>query len=222
MGASNSTITGGNLAFEQYEPAGVYDAQNPANTTVGAYDSDVFNATPQNPAVGISDGVIAGTSVEGIITVPTGTTLVQDASNVISGAQGLTKSGGGTLQLFGTNTFGGSRGYWYYDGNGSNFVAPTSGAPLTINAGRLEFNVDANLGDAASPIYMNGGTLAPLGTSASSRNITLASTVANIIDVGTGASFTVGGVVSGNGLTKAGAGDRSDRVQYLRRARLER
>ena len=125
VGASPSTISGGNLAFEQYEPKGVYDEQNPGNTTIGAYATDPF----QGPAVGVSDGVIAGTSKEAVFTVPSGTTLVQDASNVIAGAQGLTKSGGGTLQLFGNNTFGGSRAYYNYDGNRPPLVPATSALP---------------------------------------------------------------------------------------------
>ena len=40
VGATTSTIAGGNLAFDQDEPPGVYDLQNPANTTAGAYASD--------------------------------------------------------------------------------------------------------------------------------------------------------------------------------------
>ena len=203
VGTSPSTISGGNLAFEQYQPAGVYNPGNPFLSTAGAYDGDPYSG----PAAGVTDGAVDGSAKEAIITVPTGATLIQDASNVISGAQGLTKSGGGTLRLLGNNTFGALKDYWYYDGNGfSSEVTPGTPMPLTINAGRLEFNTDANLGYSGSPIFINGGILAPLQTSSSSRAITLASLGTNTIDVGDSATYTVAGLVSGNALTKNGAG----------------
>ena len=82
-GSANSSVTGGNLAFQQNYPAGVYDDQNPGNTTAGAYATDPF----QGHADGITDGAIPTSIHEAVITVPSGATLVQDASNVISGAR---------------------------------------------------------------------------------------------------------------------------------------
>ena len=146
--------------------------------------------------------------------------MIQDSTNSISGLQGLTKSGGGTLRLLGTNTFGGTKEFWYFDGSVVTAVGPSAAtvfpfvpatdgsvsAPLTINAGRLEFNVDANLGYALSAIVINGGTLAPLQSSTSSRAIVLASLGNNVIDVGSSGNFSTSGQVTGNALTKNGAG----------------
>jgi autotransporter-associated beta strand protein len=58
-------------------------------------------------------------------------------SGVISGNNGLTKSGDGTLRLTGANTFEG---------------------PLTINAGRIEFTSLSSLGAGTSPITLGGTT----------------------------------------------------------------
>ncbi len=56
-------------------------------------------------------------------------------NGVISGANGLTKSGNGTLELGGANTFTG---------------------PLTINSGLIRLSSPANLGGDSSPIILNG------------------------------------------------------------------
>ena len=198
VGTASSSITGGELSFQDYRPQGDYNTQ-----AIGAYDKDPFSFTD---AQGITDGVTPGSSNEAVITVPTGSTLIQDSTNVISGTQGLTKSGGGTLKLQGTNTFGSSRAYFYFDGSSVTPVAAGTPQPVTINAGRLEFNVDANLGATASAIFINGGTLALQSASTSSRSITLASLGAIFIDAQSGVDFTVNGKVTGNALTKNGGG----------------
>ena len=145
-----------------------------------------------------TDGFTGATSIvvdsanEGIITVPSGATLTIGSD--VHGDQGLTKSGQGTLRLTGTNTYG------------ANTLAVTDANRTTINAGVLEFNTDSNLGAANANISINGGTLRPLATSTSARNVSLDSPAPNIIDTGTGADFTITGIVSGRALTKNGAG----------------
>ncbi len=207
-GTAGTSITGGRLSFENYYPAGTQDTNQPLLIfTPGAFATNPLSATPGNPAMGITDGPM--TSNEGVITVPTGGTLTQDASNVMAGGQGLTKSGGGTLQLFGTNLFGASKAYGRLTTTEGEFGDPesaVSGSPLTIDAGRLEFNVDVNLGDAASPVVLNGGTLAPLMSSTGTRGINLATTSTNTIDVAPSASYSTSGLVIGNALTKMGNG----------------
>ncbi len=124
---------------------------------------------------------------EAIVTAPTGGTLA--ISSVIGGTGGLTKSGGGVLQLTGTNTYGSQ-----------------AGSLTTINSGTLEFNSDSNLGTAGRGISINGGTLRPLTSATISRAVSLSSVGANTIDVGSGTNATFAGNVTGNGLVKTGSG----------------
>ncbi|HYO08697.1 MAG TPA: autotransporter-associated beta strand repeat-containing protein, partial [Tepidisphaeraceae bacterium] len=125
---------------------------------------------------------------EGVITViGAGNTLT--IGSKITGLEGLTKSGDGSLVLSSTtSTFGGGS------------------VPITINAGNLKFADDANLGNAGNEIRINGGTLWPTASTTSARKIDLSSVGTNAIHVDSGV-FTAGGVVSGNALTKRGAGD---------------
>ncbi len=142
-------------------------------------------------------------SEEGVITVPaTGNTLT--ISSTIAGAKGITKSGFGDVVLTGTNTYGVDPIALTLDPN----------ARTTINAGKLSVSNDGALGNVGVPIYLNGGTLGATATftTPASRTITLASVLANTIEVGALATteLTVDGKVSGspvsNSLTKTGAG----------------
>ncbi|MEA2707576.1 MAG: hypothetical protein QOF78_177, partial [Phycisphaerales bacterium] len=172
VGTGASSISGGNLSFE---------------------DSTLFT----DPESGITSIQVASVE-EGIITVPTGSSLA--ISSDVSGGLGITKSGGGTLSLSGNNNYG----------HMLNGGPDTLGGKTTINAGVLEFTLDSNLGDTNAEVVLNGGTLRPLGTSSSSRGIELGSKGRNAIEVGVGATFTVNGTVistaTGNALTKSGPG----------------
>lgn len=120
-----------------------------------------------------------------------GGTLTVDAT--ITGAVGLTKSGGGQLILSGTNTYTGA---------------------TYLNGGVTSISNNANLGSASTgaAVYMNGGTLAATASmaldngGANARGIVLGGN-GGTLDVATGQTLTVSGVLSGDGpLAKTGAG----------------
>ena len=118
-----------------------------------------------------------------------GVTLTQAAINAtvatgnISGAFALTKAGLGTLVLNGSNTMSG----------------------VTVNNGILSVSDGSNLGDVnvASAITLNGGALRASGTFATNRALTATS---GAVDVVSGASLTLTGVISGAAFIKTGAG----------------
>ncbi|TIS51156.1 autotransporter outer membrane beta-barrel domain-containing protein [Mesorhizobium sp.] len=127
------------------------------------------------------------TSGRGVTLLAGGGTFRTDAdltlTNVIGGAGALTKTGAATLTLTGTNPYAGG---------------------TFIDGGVLSVSADANLGNAAGQLTLNGGTLQNTAAFASTRNATLNvaggtfETDANLIWSG-----TVGGA---GGLTKTGAG----------------
>ncbi len=102
----------------------------------------------------------------------------------ISGAGRVVKSGWGTLELTGTNTFGGG---------------------MTVTDGTLRVTRDANLGAAAGGLTLDRGTLATAGAFDTSRTVRLEQF--GIIDVQGGTTLGLNGRVSGNGvLLKQGGG----------------
>ncbi|AXA71961.1 hypothetical protein CE205_15810 [Achromobacter insolitus] len=114
--------------------------------------------------------------------VATGTSL--GLAGVVSGNGGLVKQGGGTLVLSGSNS---------HDGG------------TTIEAGTLQIDRDANLGDAIGGLAFHGGALATTGSFTSSRAVTLAQT--GRFDVAASTTLGVNGAVSGaGGLVKSGGG----------------
>ncbi|WP_333605857.1 autotransporter-associated beta strand repeat-containing protein, partial [Novosphingobium sp.] len=105
--------------------------------------------------------------------------------SALIGNSQLVKSDLGTLVLSGTNNYtGGTR----------------------IDAGTLRISSDANLGDAAGALTLNGGTLGTTATMSSNRAVDLLGAGTLLTDPGT--TLTLGGTVSGTGgFTKAGVGD---------------
>lgn len=108
-------------------------------------------------------------------------TATIDAS--LAGTGGLQKEDLGTLVLSGTNTYTGG---------------------TAVNAGTLQISSDANLGDAAGALGIDGATLRTTAAMASARAVTInqgGATVDAQADLG------LSGVVSGaGGLVKTGAG----------------
>lgn len=102
----------------------------------------------------------------------------------LSGASTLVKTDFGTLVLAGNNTYSGG---------------------TDIRGGRLAVSSDANLGDAASALSINGGALATTASFVSGRAISLAQV--GEIEVANTTELVLDGVISGTGsLYKSGAG----------------
>ena len=172
--------TGNTYTAGTYIDAGVVSIS--ADGCLGTGSITLNGGTLRTTATFSSAKAIALTA-DGIIDVNTGTTFTE--SGVISGGFDLTKTNAGTLILSGTNTY--------------------SGGTTTITDGTLSISADANLGDAANTITLNGGTLNTSATFSSARNITLSAD--GTIDVNTGTTFTESGVISGGfDLTKTNAG----------------
>ncbi|KRC81475.1 autotransporter-associated beta strand repeat-containing protein [Sphingomonas sp. Root241] len=109
--------------------------------------------------------------------------ITTTVSSVLTGSAQLVKDMGGTLVLTGVNSYMGG---------------------TAINGGTLSVSSDANLGDAASGLSFNGGTLRTTGTFGSNRAVTLGGTGTFFTQ---GAGLVLGGIVSGPGaLVKDGAG----------------
>ena len=133
-------------------------------------------------------GADAVTSKDAVVNAPGALIDTNDhaatITGTISGNGALTKTGAGTLVLSAVNTFQGG---------------------VTVTAGTVQVNADANLGDAAGGITLNGGTLQTTGSFATGRDTTLTGSGTFNTDANT--ILTSNGAVSGNGsLVKAGDG----------------
>lgn len=146
----------------------------------------ILNAS-SDPA-SIRTGTLNFGGAEGVIT----TVGDMNITSVISGSNGLTKSGRGTLTLGADNSFVG---------------------PLTINAGNVVFSFETALGPAPSgatsgTIVLNGGFLKPQGTMSldPNRGITINSKYTGF-DINENETLTIGASIDGPGaLTKKGRG----------------
>src|SRR5205823_10626906 len=118
--------------------------------------SGTFNigANSDTIAALLGDGSVV-TALGGILTIGSGSNLDSQFDGVISGAGTIAKTGTGTLNLTATNTFGGA------------------GQTVTVNAGRLLWNIDANLGNGANSVTFNGGTLVFMNGFATARGVVL-------------------------------------------------
>lgn len=143
----------------------------------------------------ITGGSLTSGNGQDIIIIQNNTTTggALTVAATLTGAVGLTKSGGGQLILTGANDYTGAT---YLNGgvtsisSNSNLGAVATGAAVNLNGGTLSATASVSLD--------NGGS--------SQRNITVGSN-GGTLDVASGQTLTVSGSVSGDGaLSKTGAG----------------
>ncbi|MGB0468283.1 MAG: autotransporter-associated beta strand repeat-containing protein [Pontibacterium sp.] len=165
---NTTTVTGGTVQIASDTNLGTGDL----TLNGGKLATTATLAMTRNIALGANHGEIDTAD---------GTTLT--SSGVLSGAANLAKSGAGTLQLDGTNTYSGT---------------------TTVTAGTIQVASDANLG--TGDLTLNGGKLATTATLAMTRNIALGANHGEI-DTADGTTLTSSGVLSGAAnLAKSGAG----------------
>ncbi|MBZ9921531.1 autotransporter outer membrane beta-barrel domain-containing protein, partial [Mesorhizobium sp. BR1-1-7] len=136
----------------------------------------------------VQGGGIALTGPSSSIVVGDGTaagaSMTATITSALLGDAQLVKSDLGTLVLTGTNSYTGG---------------------TAINGGTLQVSADANLGDAASALDFNGGTLHTTASFATSRAVSLTGSGTVATDAATSLTFD-GGLTGAGSLTKAGAG----------------
>ncbi|MDQ0513404.1 autotransporter domain-containing protein [Ancylobacter amanitiformis] len=116
--------------------------------------------------------------------VRVGADVSAEIATQIIGSGGLLKTGAGTLELSGVNSYEGG---------------------TTLAMGVLQISDDRNLGDADGGLTFLGGTLATTASLTSNRQVTLSGT--GTFDVADGTIATLAGVVEGpGGLMKQGDG----------------
>jgi autotransporter-associated beta strand protein len=165
--------------------------------TAGTVTIDPAGVTANGPLRFDASNYVIAASGAGKLTLGTSATIeITDGvlnTNItapISGSNGLIKTGGGPLQLSGTNDFSGE---------------------VSINNGALIFGQDVHLGNPNNPIVLKGGILAPSATVtlAATRNVSGNGT----IQVQIGQTLTFNGnaafgaiVLASNDVTHASAG----------------
>ncbi|SDG66878.1 autotransporter-associated beta strand repeat-containing protein [Dyella sp. 333MFSha] len=126
------------------------------------------------------------------------------AAGAVVGNGGLVKNGEGTLSITGVASHTGgttvNEGTLVLSGNN------TYTGGTVINGGTLSIASDANLGDAANAVTLNGGNLTVTSSITTARNIVI-DNGGGSITTDTGATLSQTGSISGNGtLIKLGGG----------------
>ena len=140
-----------------------------------------------------SDSLGAILAYDGTINIPAGLSVTE--SGVLSGTGKLTITGGGSILLSGTNTYGGG---------------------TVINAGTLQINSDSNLGAVpglpTTNITINGATLAVSGQSSavtlpSTRKISIGASGGTISNASSTWGLSINGAISASGPVTISGGD---------------
>ncbi|MHB1078478.1 MAG: beta strand repeat-containing protein [Prosthecobacter sp.] len=186
----NANVTVGSIRFNSA-------ITTPTLTLNGTHtiDSGGILVTPAvaGNATRITGGSITSGNGQDIIIIQNNTSTALTLDATLTGAVGLTKSGGGQLILSGTNDYTGA---------------------TYLNGGITSISSNANLGAVATgaSVNLNGGTLSATASvtldngGSAKRNITLGSN-GGTLDVASGQTLTVSGSLSGEGaLNKTGAG----------------
>lgn len=183
-GAVNAPYANGTFAVFAGEPGAVT-----VNNGSGSVEAQGMQFATDGYTISGDDLTLVGnTSGAAIIRVGDGTLAGADmTANVdvsLGGNAMLEKTDLGTLVLAGVNGYTGG---------------------TAIKGGTIRVSQDANLGDAAGVLSLDGGTLHTTASFDSARNLDLASTGTIVTDDAT--ALTLNGALAGaGGLTKAGAG----------------
>ena len=167
------------------------DAGTLVLTAANSYSggTTIDGGTLQIGAGGTTGSIIGDIDNNGVLVLDRSDAIALDGT--ISGTGSLTKRGGGVLTLTGTNSY--------------------SGGTL-VESGTVQISSDANLGDVAGTLSLQGSTLQAGASFASSRDILLGSADSNSIDT-QGFDVTLAGTIgdgpnnnSGNFINKLGSG----------------
>ncbi|UPG96623.1 autotransporter-associated beta strand repeat-containing protein [Luteibacter aegosomatissinici] len=179
-GAYNAPYTDGEFAIFMGAPGTVTVDNTLGNVTSAGMQFAVDGYRINGDAITLTGGPSVFRVGDG---TAAGAAMTANIDATLAGTGGLEKEDLGTLVLSGANTYTGG---------------------TAVNAGTLSISGDANLGDAAGNLSIDGATLRTTGTMTSARAVTVnqgGATLDTLADLG------LTGVVDGAGtLTKTGSG----------------
>ena len=170
--------------------AGVTNMTNGVPLTV---NGGTFDMNGKAVTIGVLNGNAAGKIDDSTTANVTLTVTDNNASGTYAGV--ITQSSTGKITL--TKSTG--TGTLTLTNTGSTYTGGTN-----ISAGTISISNDASLGATTGNVTLSGGTLLVTGTTTSSRTIKLSS--GSTINVGFGVSYTISNAMTGQPLTKVGAG----------------
>jgi len=173
----NNTYAGGTTISEGVLSIGADTHLGSASSSLSLGDATLLTTA------GFTSARSTSLTGRGVVEVSANSSLT--LSGVLSGSGSLSKRGTGTLVLSGNNTYAGG---------------------TTFAAGVVSVNANVRLGNAASTLVFDGGTLLATSGFTSTRDVSLLK-LGGTIETPSGALLVLTGAVSGMGaLTKTGAG----------------
>lgn len=186
-GAGTLALTGSNTYTSGTTINGGTLLINNANSLGDALNTTTLNAATLRAAGDLSlTGVLQLGAASSTVSVASGVTFTVDGTVDDSVTPGtLTKADAGILALNGANSYTGG---------------------TTVNAGILQVNNAASLGNPAGGVTLNDALLQATASFAGTRNVTLGHANSRIT-ADTGVTYTIGGPINGSGtLNKVGDG----------------